>query len=613
MTEQDILAGKVKNSATATGEDPEGDEPDDTPGTSEDPTDPVDPKLAITKTADPTKDVAVKDEVEYTVVVTNTGNVTVSSIALTDTLVTLDEEAFSLEPGASKTITYKYTVAQKDVDAGVINNTVTANGESPVEDKKVEPVSASAKVTTEDAKPGIDVEKSSTKGEEDVAAGEDLTYEVIVTNTGNVTLNEITLTDDHGTPAGYKTTLAPGESDTVTYTYTVTKADDDKGSVTNTVTGVGTPARGKEVSDTDSVTTTVGHNDIIPTPDPDEGEFDADSGSLTVMYDGEPHSIIGKATRPDSKIYYRIDKIDGNEVESEWTTTPPSRINVGVTEFSIKAENDKYQPVEKSGFKIEVTKRPLTITSASDQKVYDGKPLTNDNVTIDGLAPTDEGKLVVEVTGSQTYVGSSPNYFQYRWEDETTWTQGAVETVKSYFVVYAANGDDSVSLADNYDIKTVKGTLTVTDDVDDEQVIQKTHEDKKFKVGDTITFTIKVTNIYDEPKTITIDEQNGVTITGTSVFEDVQPGETVTTTATHKVTEADAKSGKFKNTATASFSGEDKTFKGEDTVKKIQKPKSGNGPNTGDNGYGFDLTMMLGSAAAFLAMLTGTRRKREQE
>ena len=160
-------------------------------------------------------------------------------------------------------------------------------------------------------------------------------------------------------------------------------------------------------------------------------------------------------------------------------------------------------------------------------------------------------------------------------------------------------------------------TLTVTDDVDDSEVITKTHKDKKFKVGDTIASTIKVTNIYDEPKTITIDEQAGVTITGASIFEDVQPGETVTTTATHKVTEADVKAGKFHNTATASFDGEDKTFNGEDEVKRLVKTPAGTGerPRESEDRHhvrSFDMTMMFGSAAAFLAMLFG-RRRREQE
>ena len=62
--------------------------------------------------------------VTYTVVVENTGDVKVNEITLSDTLVTLSEAAFSLEVGASKTITYTYTVTQADYDAGQVDNTV---------------------------------------------------------------------------------------------------------------------------------------------------------------------------------------------------------------------------------------------------------------------------------------------------------------------------------------------------------------------------------------------------------------------------------------------------------------------------------------------------------
>ena len=40
--------------------------------------------------------------------------------------------------------------------------------------------------------------------------------------------------------------------------------------------------------------------------------------------------------------------------------------------------------------------------------------------------------------------------------------------------------------ADNYEIKVVYGKLTVTDDVPTEDIIVKTHEEKEYKVGETI-------------------------------------------------------------------------------------------------------------------------------
>lgn len=68
--------------------------------------------------------------------------------------------------------------------------------------------------------------------------------------------------------------------------------------------------------------------------------------------------------------------------------------------------------------------RPVTLTSASDTKEYDGEALTNDTVT---ATVTAEGKGFVEgqgvtitVTGTQTEVGSSDNTFTYEPKDNNT-------------------------------------------------------------------------------------------------------------------------------------------------------------------------------------------------
>ncbi|MDI9471378.1 MAG: FctA domain-containing protein, partial [Bacillota bacterium] len=85
---------------------------------------------------------------------------------------------------------------------------------------------------------------------------------------------------------------------------------------------------------------------------------------------------------------------------------------------------------------LEITKRQVTLTSATDSKVYDGTALTNDTVTVTGDGWADGEGATYEVTGSQTDVGASDNEFTYALNDGT--------------------------LEDNYDITVVKGQLTVT-------------------------------------------------------------------------------------------------------------------------------------------------------
>lgn len=103
-----------------------------------------------------------------------------------------------------------------------------------------------------------------------------------------------------------------------------------------------------------------------------------------------------------------------------------------------------------------ITPRPVTLTSASDTKVYDGEALTNDTVT---ATVTAEGKGFVEgqgvtitVTGTQTEVGSSDNTFTYEPKDNNT------------------------NLS-NYEITPNYGTLTVTEKTTPDPVDPKSNPD----------------------------------------------------------------------------------------------------------------------------------------
>ena len=62
---------------------------------------------------------------------------------------------------------------------------------------------------------------------------------------------------------------------------------------------------------------------------------------------------------------------------------------------------------------LEIEKREVTLTSASDEKVYDGKALTNDEVTASGDGFAEDEGAYCGVTGRQLNVGESDNEFTY--------------------------------------------------------------------------------------------------------------------------------------------------------------------------------------------------------
>ena len=197
--------------------------------------------------------------------------------------------------------------------------------------------------------------------------------------------------------------------------------------------------------------------------------------------------------------------------------------------------------------------------------------LTNHNYTVEGLI---EGESInVTVTGSQTLVGSSDNTADVAWADETTLQTASDNTagtlMQALNLVPASSSEslelvaaaDATAKAGNYTLHVVFGTLTVTDGsnpgddpIDPNDVVRKSHVEAEYGLGDTITWNIEVVNIYDEAKTITLTEQDGVEL-AQSVFENVEPGATVTTTATHVVTAEDIAAGEYGNTVTASFEG----------------------------------------------------------
>ena len=86
------------------------------------------PALTVTKTADQTGSAQLFDTITYTVTVSNTGNVTVTGITVTDSLTGLRETIPSLLPGESGAFTTAYVVTAADVNAGVLENTAFAEG-----------------------------------------------------------------------------------------------------------------------------------------------------------------------------------------------------------------------------------------------------------------------------------------------------------------------------------------------------------------------------------------------------------------------------------------------------------------------------------------------------
>jgi large repetitive protein len=316
LVQADIDAGTVTNQATATASDPTGAPVEDLSGADAADDTPTEtllgsaPAMALIKTADVTgvsAPPAAGDLITYTLTLENTGNVTISTVAIADTLTDANGGAQALDAapalvsgddgdgllGVDETWTYTaaVTLTQGMIDTGGLSNTATVSGRTPGGDP-VEDISdddgtggSDPTVTTLARTLAVAVVKTSALddgGDGRADVGDIITYTYVVSNEGNATLFDAELTETGFTGAGNAPTpvlttggadldgeadapdLAVGASAAFGATYTLVQADIDAGSVTNQATATANDPAGAALKDLSGGTT----GDDTPTETP---------------------------------------------------------------------------------------------------------------------------------------------------------------------------------------------------------------------------------------------------------------------------------------------------------------------------------------------------------
>lgn len=262
LTQAHIDAGTLKNAAVVSAKTPKGREI----------TDDDDAFLVFDNTPalDLDKRVAVQgsgvvgDTVTYRFELTNVGRATLHEVALSDPLPGLSEpvidwpgSAGELAPGEQAVGTASVTITQAHVDAGVLSNTATAEATHLVSDEKTSDTDTAQVVFTQ--QPKLEATKTGTLR----AADHKIDYTVTAKNSGNVTLTDVTLTDElDGLPdlkltwPGTPGQLAPGAIVTGSATLRLSQAQIDAGAVTNTAQADAVGA-GEQLTASATVTTNV--------------------------------------------------------------------------------------------------------------------------------------------------------------------------------------------------------------------------------------------------------------------------------------------------------------------------------------------------------------------
>ena len=303
----------------------------------------------------------------------------------------------------------------------------------------------------------------------------------------------------------------------------------------------------------------------------DEVTVTITENSGTATYDGGDHIVSGYASMTADNELYDVDASVQETPTAAWTVKgkDAGEYPVGIKADDFKNTNGNFTNVKfvVVDGKLTITPAPITLQASSRSKTYDGTPLEADGYGFyEGNPDLAKDIASVILTGSQTLVGSS----------ESQITEVVLEKEKN---------------PDNYKFTFLPGLLTVTDGTGDdpvkpENVVTKTHipKDTGYNVGETVTFTVSVKNIYNVPKTITLTEKANVKFSnGESVivFKDVPAGKTVKTEATYTITSADILAGVFHNTVTADFTGGG-SWTAEDTVTTAELDTTLNVTKTSD-------------------------------
>jgi len=278
ITEADIVAGGLSNEATVTTTSPDG----SNPGATSDPatTDlEVSADVTIAKAAsyDDGGDGVdnAGDTVTYTITVSNPGNVTLTDVAITDTLsrgiapepltsvgsltLTFDgaddgSSEGGLKPGETATYSVAYNIVEADIVAGGLTNLAEVDATAAAgtiavsaEDDVTTELTATTEITS------VKTANYDAGGDGVDHAGDTVDYTITVTNAGNITLTNVTVEDvltdgksnaitpalvpvfDSATEGSSEGVLKPGEVATYRVSYDITEDNIVSGGLRNIV------------------------------------------------------------------------------------------------------------------------------------------------------------------------------------------------------------------------------------------------------------------------------------------------------------------------------------------------------------------------------------------
>jgi gliding motility-associated-like protein/uncharacterized repeat protein (TIGR01451 family) len=529
-------SGSVINTVTAIGTDPSGnpiavtsDDPNSLP--LNDPTevemDQI-PSMEVIKSAnvgdnDGDNKNGIGDTITYTITVENTGNTDLTGLNFVDTFTDLNGDILNLSSGpvyigsnmsagtpttlrVGEIATFQATfiINQQAVNAGGVSNTITFTASSPGKSNNVIDVSDDGlpsdadgdgdstndpTITQTDPNPAMEVIKTAfvnDNGDGLTGAGDIVRYSIEVTNTGDITLDNVyiqteTLTDGNGTLLTLSSgpdywqpqTVEVGETVVFTALYVISQEAALSGLITNTAKAVGSiPGNFNGIED-------VSDNG---TPTDDDGDGDPANDPTVVLMDAPPVSSI-EVTKEASVVDNDGDNTNSLGDTIDYTITVA---NTGNTDLRDVVLDDVISDL--NGDRLTLTSGPNFFSASIgsiEGQLRQGESATYKASFIITQQAIDAGG----VSNTVTVVASSPG------------------KTNDIFDI-SDDGDDTDGNTQNDPTITRIATVTPSSSIvlTKAASISDTNGDGSIGVGDTITYTLVATNTGN-------DDLSGVSIT----------------------------------------------------------------------------------------------------
>jgi len=544
ITADDIVTGYVLNQATATGTDPDGntttDESDDNSTTENNET-----NTTLTTVAPVAVDDNKSGVIGEAVTIDATGNdsdenndLNTSTVHFTDanatdsdgdgdndTLVVPGEGTWTVDENGTVTFTPEagFTGDPTPVEYTVKDNTGK--------------VSNSATITvdyTQEAAIAVIKRGTVNNGGDGLQEGDTITYTFEVSNTGNVPLSNVSITDPKVTVVGGPVDLAVGAVDSTTFsaTYTITADDIVTGYVLNQATATGTDPDGNtttDESDDNSTTENNETNTTLTTVAPvavDDNKSGVVGEAVTIDAtgnDSDENNDLNKSTVHFTDANATDSDGDGDNDtlvvtgEGTWTVdengtvtfTPEAGFTGDPTpvEYTVKDNTGKVSNSATIGINYA---NPVVAEDDSKEGIQ-GEPVTQDVLVNDsGDNPLDSTTVNLDPTSVPNGVGkdtdSDGDIDKVTVPGEGVWTVD--DTGKVTFTPETGFTEDPTPI--KYTVKDKQGNIsnTATITIDYPQVINTSDDYQTGELGESVTVEILDNDRGDnglDPETVNLD------------------------------------------------------------------------------------------------------------